>query len=136
MILPSVSSLVRVTLTSDGEQACGTGVSQVLEGPPDRHGQKWPGRVRSVASPHGGRASGGLQSARWPGGAGQRGRAEQSECYGTGARGSTYCGGASEDSKVGTIKSRRRALEARGCFLRAIFRPREEKGRRRDRQMV
>lgn len=45
-------------------------------------------------------------------------------------------GGISEDSKVGTIESRRRALEARGCFLRAIFRPGEEKGRRRDRQMV
>lgn len=45
-------------------------------------------------------------------------------------------GGISTDSKVGTMDSRRRVLEARGCFLRASFRPGEEKGRRRDGQMV
>lgn len=44
--------------------------------------------------------------------------------------------GVGTDSKVGTIESRRRVSEARGCCLRAIFRPGEDKGRRRDGQMV
>lgn len=49
-ILTSVSSPARVTSTSDGEQACGAGLSQVPEGPPESGWSEvaWPCEERGV----------------------------------------------------------------------------------------